>query len=146
VSKHHGADKVVRGEAPGLNAAMNVTPMIDVLLVLLVIFMAALLISQRGLDVQLPAETQPPSTPAAPPPQIVLEYTAERRLLVNKQSVSLAELEQRLRGIFESRRDKTMFLMASGSLKYGDIVPLIDAAKSAGVDKVGIITQGMRRE
>lgn len=108
--------------------------------------MATLLLNQRGLDVQLPADTQPPSTPAAPPPQIVLEYTAERHLSVNKQSVSLAELEQRLRGIFESRRDKTMFLMASGSLKYGDIVPLVDAAKSAGVDKVGIITEGMRRD
>ena len=62
-----------------------------------------------------------------------------------QQDVPLTELERRLRNIFEQRRDKTMFLAGAGTLRYGDIVDVIDAAKGAGVDKVGIVTEGMRK-
>jgi biopolymer transport protein ExbD len=144
--KHHGADKVVHGEVPRANASMNITPMIDVLLVLLVIFMVTLPLNQRSLDVNLPATTQPRNSPPPPNPQIVLEYTSDKRLSVNKQDVTAQELGERLRMIFESRSDKTMYVMASGSLRYGDIVGVIDAAKGAGVTKVGIVTEGMRRQ
>ena len=142
--KHFGAEKVVRGETPHASSDMNVTPLIDVLLVLLIIFMAALPLSQKGVDVNLPLETNKPNT-NTPSEQIVLEFNADRSIAVNKQVVTLPTLQDKLRDIFETRREKTMFIVGDPSLRYGEIIAVIDAAKGAGVEKVGIVTEGMRR-
>ena len=142
--KHFGAERVVKGETPHASSDMNVTPLIDVLLVLLIIFMAALPLTQKGVDINLPLETKAPTTPIDSQ-QIVLEYNADRSLAVNKQLISLDQLQSRLREIFEGRREKTMFIVGDPSLRYGEIIQIIDAAKGAGVEKVGIVTEGMRR-
>src|SRR5688500_19115640 len=142
--KHHGAERVLKGETPHASADMNVTPLIDVLLVLLIIFMAALPLTQKGVDINLPLETKAPTTPTDSQ-QIVLEYNADRSIAVNKQPVSLQELQERLRTVFETRREKTMFIVGDPSLRYGELIAVIDAAKGAGVEKVGIVTEGMRR-
>jgi len=143
--QHFGAEKVVKAEVLHATSDMNVTPMIDVLLVLLVIFMAALPLTQKGVDINLPAESKKTTDVSPDVSQIVIDYSADKRISVNKQDVTLQELETRLRNIYDQRKDKTMFLIAAGTLRYKDIVDVIDAAKGAGVEKVGIVTEGMRK-
>ena len=97
------------------------------------------------MDVNLPLEVNKPDQKVAPSEQIVVEYNADRSIAVNKQPVTIATLQEKLRDIFETRREKTMFIVGDPTLRYGEIIAVIDAGRGAGVEKVGIVTEGMRR-
>lgn len=140
--RHLGADKVVRGETLRARDDINITPLVDVLLVLLVIFMAALPLTQKALETTLPMTPGPRDQPTN---DIVLEYTNVGQISINHEPILLTQLESRLRTIYTDRRDKTMYVIGAGTLRYKQIVEVIDAARGAGVDRVGIVTEKMRQ-
>ena len=117
----------------GLQNEINVTPMIDVLLVLLIIFMMVIPMSRKALDLQLPDPT-PDNTPSGPPPsQIVLEVLPGNTFRINSQPVSKNDLGKRLKEIYDPRPDKIIFVKGDPAVKYSDVITAMDVARGAGV-------------
>jgi biopolymer transport protein ExbD len=125
-------------ERGGLTNEPNVTPMIDVLLVLLIIFMIVVPMSRKAIDIQLPDPTQQPEPNQKPPDQIVLEVLPGAQFAVNKQPVTKAQLGQRLQEIFAPRPDKIIFIKGDSTVKYQDVIWAMDVARGAGVKVIGV--------
>jgi biopolymer transport protein TolR len=129
------------GNEGGLSHDINVTPMIDVLLVLLIIFMITLPLSRRAFDVQVPPEQQAQQKKQQNSDQIVLELTPDGGYAVNKQPTTLDQLDATLHGIFDQRPQKLMFIKAAPNRKYGEVVVAMDIAHGAGVQVIGFTPQ-----
>ncbi len=126
------------GGQGGLNAEPNVTPMIDVLMVLLIIFMVIVPSSRKAMDVQLPDPT-PSNTPAnASNTQIVLEVLPGGQYSVNKQPVSGGQLAGRLKEIYDPRPEKIIFIKGDPRVTFQDVVRAMDVARGAGVKVIGV--------
>jgi biopolymer transport protein ExbD len=118
-----------------------VTPFIDILLVLLVIFMTISPTSPRGLDTEVPQP--PPPVPYHQDSEKVIVLSMDRNgvIKINQDEVEPAHLTERLQDIFKTRNDRTMFVQADDDLLFNDVAQLIDAAKGAGVKHLGLLTE-----
>lgn len=129
----------VGGAKGGPSADINMTPMIDIMLVLLIIFMVVQQGLQKGLSVQVPPIREETAEAQSQLDQIVLEIQPDSRFLLNQQAIPAAQLTARLRTVFAERPRKVIFVKGAERITYGEVVYAIDAARAAGVEVVGLV-------
>ena len=122
-------------------AEINIIPLVDVVLVLLLIFMLTAPMMYRGIDVNLPKAA---SKPTAVEERMILTVTKDRALYLNDKPIALATLEPQLREVFKSRTDKTLYLKADAGLAYGAVIETMDRVRRAGIERLGMVTEPTR--
>jgi biopolymer transport protein TolR len=122
-----------------------ITLLINLVLVLAIVFLLGVRLSQEAAH--SPVSTGEPRSQRddSREDEIILEYSADRKITLNKKEVPRSELGVQLRDIYRARADKTMWLLGAGTLRYGEVADVINTAKVAGVERVGVITPEMRR-
>ena len=140
------------GGKGGAMSEINITPLIDVLLVLIIIFMVITPLVPQGLDALVPQ----PNPNAEPPSQDVInrtvvvsiedEFPITHKVKINQDEVDFRLLGQRLEDIFKTRSERVMFVRGADALPFADVAGVIDVAKGAGIDKIGLMTKKMESE
>jgi biopolymer transport protein TolR len=132
------------GSAGSLTNEINVTPMIDVLLVLLIIFMMVIPMSRKAIDLQLPDPT-PNNEPQGPQPsQIVMEVLPGNVFKINTQPVAKNDLAKKLKEIYDPRPDKIIFVKGDPAVKYSDVIWAMDMARGSGVKVIGMTPKDVK--
>jgi biopolymer transport protein TolR len=120
---------------------INIIPLVDVVLVLLLIFMLTAPMMYQGIDVNLPRAA---AKPTAVEERMVLTVTRDQALYLNERRLTPAGLEQALRDAFKNRTDKTLYLKADAGLAYGTVVETMDRVRRAGIERLGMVTEPVR--
>lgn len=134
------------GGRKGPKSDINITPYIDILLVLLIIFMVITPVRQLDLDVKVPqSQDNPDGSKAVVDPSIIVVSVGESMVIaINSDQTEIGSLGRKLQDIYSARANKNMFVSASPKLPYGDVVKIIDIAKGAGVGDIGLLTEEIR--
>lgn len=130
--------------AGGALSEINVIPLVDVVLVLLLIFMLTAPMMYKGIDVDLPKAAKSAAS-AEMEDRMILTLSQDNKIFLNEEAVPPRRVEIKLRALFKNRKDKTLYLKADRNLPYGFVVEVMDRARSAGVEKLGMVTEASAR-
>jgi biopolymer transport protein TolR len=127
-----------------LLSEINVTPFVDVMLVLLIIFMVTAPMMMQGVDVNLPHTTTEPIP--AEQERLVVTITGKREIYLNEYGISLDSLETKLESIFQNRTDRAVFLRADESIPYGFVMQVMATVRRSGIERIGMVTEPLQEK
>jgi biopolymer transport protein ExbD len=132
------------GGGGGIRSEINVTPLVDVVLVLLIIFMVIIPILQQGYPVVTPPKSKDVIIRVAPPDQIIVRLDREGRMYINKEEIARAQFATRLQTALTGREDKVIFFAADGDLPYGKVAEFLDFVRKSGAKNLGMVFDDIR--